>query len=97
MLSTDIGPQIFISHARVDAQYVDSVARSVTTLGYLPWIDRQQLAGSQQWSQELQQAIAHSRARGLWVGKTRLRAVAHRPRRHQEACAIVVEGAYSPL
>jgi TIR domain len=59
---SSVDAQFFISYSRTDVQFVDSVARSVATLGYRPWVDRQQLAGSQQWSQELQRAIATSRA-----------------------------------
>ena len=59
---SSVDAQIFISYSRTDVQFVDSVARSVATLGYRPWVDHQQLAGSQQWSQELQRAIAASRA-----------------------------------
>lgn len=55
-------PQIFISHARIDERSVLQVERTLTVWGIQPWVDRQQLAGGQEWQQRLQLAIEQSAA-----------------------------------
>ncbi len=54
--------QIFISHARVDARLASQVERTLTGWRIVPWVDRQQLAGGQDWPLMLQQAIDQSDA-----------------------------------
>ncbi len=55
-----LAPQIFISHARVDARFADALERTLTFWGSRPWVDRQQLGGGQEWPLALQQAIEQS-------------------------------------
>src|SRR6185437_7472585 len=53
-------PQVFISHARVDARFADALERTLSFWCCRPWVDRQQLGGGQAWPLALQQAIEQS-------------------------------------
>jgi|GEM_PF-6133036 len=50
-------PLIFISHARTNARVTDTIATMIAGRGLVPWVDRQRLAGGQQWAAELERAI----------------------------------------
>ncbi len=57
-----VAPQLFLSHARVDARLVARLERILTVWGGRPWVDRQQIGGGQEWPIALQQAIDQSAA-----------------------------------
>lgn len=59
--------QVFISHASRDKSAVLHLERTLTQWGLRPWVDRQALAGGQQWPAELQRAVANSAALVLVV------------------------------
>ncbi len=59
--------RVFISHAARDRAAISRLERTLSQWGLLPWVDRQALAGGQQWSAELQRAIAQSAALVLVV------------------------------
>lgn len=50
-------PLIFLSHARKDAAFVDTLELGLRQRGLNPWVDRTMLFGGHRWPAELQQAI----------------------------------------
>lgn len=54
--------QVFISYARVDARWANEIEQAITLWGYRSWMDRQRLGGGQNWTVELERAIAQSAA-----------------------------------
>lgn len=55
--ASPLAPLIFLSHARKDAVFVDTLELGLRQRGLNPWVDRTMLFGGQQWPAELQQAI----------------------------------------
>jgi TIR domain-containing protein len=58
----DTASTVFISHARKDRVAVDRFDEVLRLAGYQTWVDRSMLAGGEDWSRELRQAIASSAA-----------------------------------
>lgn len=55
-------PAVFLSHARKDHVAVDKLDEVLRLAGYSTWMDRSRLAGGEDWSRELRQAIARCAA-----------------------------------
>src|SRR5579863_2729554 len=49
--------RIFISYAHVDSAFVDRLEADLSRQGFETWMDRQRLAGGQQWRRELQASV----------------------------------------
>ncbi|SRR5579884_2382225 len=50
-------PSIFLSYATRNAKFVDFIVARLHRLSIIPWLDRQRLAGGQEWPEELERAI----------------------------------------
>lgn len=54
---TPATPALFISYARTNSRFADSLQFNLNVSGLNAWVDRSRLVGGQQWSSELRHAI----------------------------------------
>lgn len=58
--SGDVG--VFISYSREDRFIAETLSNRLQEIGYVPWVDFEEIRGGDEWKQRIEQALMHSAA-----------------------------------